>query len=151
MAGVNFVFNNQLGRFRARCELPLTNDGLVVVLLEATGLEADATLRDYDDLAALIAGTSNEQTNQARKVFSAGVTITVNDTTDRVDIDIPDQVYTALGGNAIAKLLVCYDPDTTAGTDATIEPLTAHSWDVTPDGSDVTAVIAATGFVGATG
>jgi hypothetical protein len=73
-------------------------------------------------------------------------TITVDDTNDRVDIDIADQTYTALGGNATGKLLICWDGDTTTGTDANIRPLTAHSFDITPDGTDVQAIIAASGF-----
>ena len=36
--------------------------------------------------------------------------------------------------------------DTTAGTDANIVPLTMHDFVVTPDGSDITAQIAAAGF-----
>lgn len=147
MAGVDFVFNNAKGRIRTFAELPAAADALVIVLLEATGLEADATLRDYDDLSALIAGTSNEQTNQARKSISAGITVTIDDTNDRLDIDIPDQVWTALAGNAIAKLLVTYDGDTAAGTDANITPLSAHSFDITPDGTDVTAQIATAGVM----
>ena len=146
----DFVFNNAKGEVKTLCALPAANDALVTVLLEATGVEADATLKDYDDLLALLAGTSNEQTNQARKTITASITITVNDTTDLVDIDVPDQVWTALSGNAIAKLLFCYDGDTTGGTDANIRPLTSHDFAVTPDGSDVTAQIAAAGFFRAT-
>jgi hypothetical protein len=137
--------NNVKGEVKTLCALSAANDALVYVLLEATGLEADATLKDYDDLSALLAGTSNEQTNQGRKSVTSA-TITVDDTNDRVDIDIADQTYAALGGNATGKLLICWDGDTTAGTDANIRPLTAHSFDVTPDGTDVSAVIAASGF-----
>jgi hypothetical protein len=146
MAGSNGVFNNQKGRFRSRFELPNANDAILIVLLEASGLEADDTLNNYDDLAALLAAANNEQTNQARKSITAGITITVDDTNNRVDIDIADQVYTALGGNAIGKLLACYDPDTMIGIDSIVEPLTYHSFDVTPDGSDVTAVIDTAGL-----
>jgi hypothetical protein len=32
---------------------------------------------------------------------------------------------------------VCYDNDTTAGTDANIVPLTMFDFAITPDGSDV--------------
>jgi hypothetical protein len=142
----DFVFNNVKGEVKTLCGLPAANDALIVVLLEAAGVEADATLKDYDALDTLLAGASNEQTNQARKVISASVTITVDDTNDRVDIDIPDQVWTALGGSAVGDLLVCYDGDTTGGTDANIRPLTCHDWAITPDGSDVTAVVATAGF-----
>lgn len=145
MAGTDFVFNIAKGKVKYYCELPASADALIVVPLEAAGLEADATLKDYDDLATLLAGSSNEQTTMGRKTLSSA-TITVDDTNDRVDIDIADLTWTGATGNAIAKLLVCYDNDTGAGTDANIVPLTAHSFDITPDGSDVTAQIAASGF-----
>lgn len=134
----DFVFNISKGRFVARAELPGVNDGLVVVLLEAAGLEADATLKDHDTLAALLAGTSNEQTVMGRKA-STGVTITVDDTLNLVDVDQNDVVWLAATGNTTGALLVCYDPDTTGGTDADIIPLTKHDFTVVPDGSDVTA------------
>lgn len=116
-----------------------------MVPIETTGIEADATMKDYDDLASLLAGSSNEQTTMGRKTITS-VTVTVDDTNDRVDIDFADQVWTGATGNAISKLLVCYDPDTTTGTDSTLVPLTAHDFVVTPDGSDVTAQVAAAGF-----
>ena len=125
------------------------NAVFTIVLLETTGLEADATLADYDELAALLAGTSNEQTNQARKTLSDADLAAVpapDDTNNRYDLDIPDITWTALAGNAISKLLVCFDPDSTAGTDSSIIPLTAHDFVVTPDSSDVTAQINTAGF-----
>lgn len=149
MAGSDFVFNIAKGKVKYYCELPASADALIVVILRSTNLEADATLKDYDDLSALLAGTSDEATNTgyARKTISSSVTITVDDTNDRVDIDVPDQVWTTvLAGDNWAKALFCYDGDTGAGTDANITPLTAHSFDVTTDGTDITAVIAASGF-----
>ena len=142
----DFCFNIAKGEVKKYCKLDGgANDALIVVPLETTGLEADATLKDYDDLAALLAGASNEQTTMGRKTITSAP-ITVDDANDLVDIDIADQTWTAATGNAVSKLLVCYDPDTTAGTDSTIIPLTAHDFVVTPDGSDITAQIAAAGF-----
>lgn len=142
----DFVLNIAKGKVKYYCELPAAADALIVVPLEVAGLEADATLKDYDDLAALLAGSSNEQTTWGRKTISSGIAITVDDTNDRVDIDIPDQTWTAATGNAVGALLICYDNDTGAGTDSNIVPLTKHDFAITPDGSDVTAVIAASGF-----
>lgn len=141
----DFVFNISKGKVKYYCELPATDDALIIVPIEATGIEADATLKDYDDLAALLGGSSNEQTTMGRKTVSAA-TITVDDTGDKVDVDIADQTWTGATGNAIAAVLVAYDPDTTGGADGTIVPLTKHDFAVTPDGSDVTAVIATAGF-----
>lgn len=124
------------------------NSALIIVLLEASGIEADSTLKDYDDLSSLLAGTSNEQTTMGRKTLTDSdlAASSTDDTNDRVDLDIPDQTWTGATGNAVAKLLVCFDPDTTGGTDSSIVPLTAHDFSITPDGSDVTAQIAAAGF-----
>lgn len=141
----DFVFNIAKGKVAYYSTLPATNDALIVVPIEATGLEADATLKDYDDLAALLAGTSNEQTTIGRKTITS-VTVTVDDTNDRVDIDFADPVWTAATGNALGALVICYDADTTAGTDANLIPLTKHDFAVTPNGTDLTGVVATSGL-----
>ena len=124
------------------------NSRLLIVPLETTGLEADATLKDYDTLALLLAGSSNEQSTIGRKTIVAGsITLTVDDTNDRLDIDMSDITWTAGTGNAISALLVCYIPDgVSPGADSTVIPLSKHDFVVTPDGSDITAQIAAAGF-----
>lgn len=135
----NLVFNIALGKVKYYAELPGTSDALLIVALETTGLEADATLRDYDDLAALLAGSSNEQTTiGARKVISAGLTLNVDDTANTFTLDIPAQTYTAPTGNAISAFLVCYDPDTGTGTDSSVIPLLKHDVTWTPDGNNAT-------------
>jgi len=143
------VFNIAKGRVAHYASLPATNDALVYVLLQSTGLDADATLVDFDDLEALLAANSEcNATNYTRKTVTSA-TITVDDTNDRVDIDIADQTWTSLGGatnNTIAKLLICYDPDTTTGDDGDIIPLTHHDLSLTTDGNDVTVQINTAGF-----
>lgn len=146
----DFVFNIALGRVAYYSTLPAANDALIVVLLKSTGIVADATLRDYDDLSALLAGATDECdfTSYVRKT-AASVTVTVDDSAERVDTDFADITWTAAGGatnNTIAKLIVCYDNDTTGGTDSNIIPLTAHDFSVTTDGSDLVAQVAAAGF-----
>lgn len=141
----DFVYNNVKGEVKTLATLGAANDALVFILLEATGIEADDVLNNADDAAALVAGATNEQTNQARKTATTAP-ITVDDTNNRVDIDVADQTWTALGGNAISDVVIAWDGDTTTGTDANIRPLTQHDFTITPDGSDVTAQIAATGF-----
>ena len=44
---------------------------------------------------------------------------------------------TAASGNAISKLLVCYDSDTTGGADSAIIPLTMFDFSATPSGIDI--------------
>lgn len=141
----DFVFNIALGRAAYYGTLPAASDALIIVPIETSGIEADGTLRDYDDLATLLAAANNEQSTMGRKTVSS-VTVTVDDTNNRVDLDIADQTWTAATGNAISAILVCYDPDTGAGTDSSIIPLTKHDATVTPDGSDITLSIAASGF-----
>lgn len=147
----DFVFNIAKGRVHQLAKNvddgSPANSRLIAVPLESAGLEADATLKDHDDLAALLAGTSNEQTTMGRKtIAAANIAITVDDTNERVDIDIDDLVWTGATGNAVGAIVICYDPDNTSGTDADLIPLTKHDFSVTPDGSDITAQVNAAGF-----
>jgi hypothetical protein len=141
----DFAFNINKGKVKYYAELPAAADALVVVPIEATGVEADDTLNNYDDLGTLLAAANNEQSTMGRKSITS-VTITVDDTNNRVDIDVADQVWAGATGNAVSDLLFCYDGDTGAGTDSNITPLTCHDFAVTPDGSDITAVINSAGF-----
>ncbi|WP_416976700.1 hypothetical protein [Streptomyces sp. T028] len=137
----NIVFNVALGRLAYYASLPAANDALIMVPLESSGLVADSTMRDYDTLSDLLAGASNEQTTVGRKTL-ASVSVTINDTNDRVDIDAADVTWTSPTGNAIGALVICYDPDTTTGTDADLIPLTKHDLTWTPDGNNFALTIA---------
>lgn len=152
----DFVFNVAKGRITELYNRVDTGDPansrLKIVVLATSGLETDAVLKDLDTLSAVVAGTTNEVTNSgyARKTLTSTdlAAFTPDDTNDRVDLDIPDQTWTAVAaGDGWSKLLVCYIPDgVTPGADTTVIPLTAHDFVVTPDGSDITAVIATAGF-----
>jgi len=137
----NITLNIALGRVAYYASLPATNDALIMVPLETTGLVADSVMRDYDNLSLLLAGASNEQTTVGRKTL-ASVTVTVNDTDDRVDIDAADVTWTAPTGNAVGAVVICYDPDTTAGTDTDLIPLTKHDITWSPDSNNFTLTIA---------
>ena len=137
----NLVFNQALGRVAYYASLPAANDALIMVPLESSGLETDAVLRDKDTLTDVVAGSTNEQTTVGRKTL-ASVTVTVNDTNDRVDIDAADVTWTSPTGNAIGAVVICYDPDTTGGTDADLIPLTKHDITWTPDGNNFVLTIA---------
>lgn len=151
------VFNIAKGRVVEYYNRVENNDpsasALIIVLLKAN--EAEATLIDRDDLSAVLAeaGTTEADfTNYARKTLTdveLAALPAPDDTNDRYDIDLPDQTWTSAGGatnNTLTKLLVCYDNDTGAGTDANIIPLTHHDFAATTDGSDLTAQFAAAGF-----
>lgn len=145
----DFVFNVAKGKAAYYASLPAANDALVAVPLESSGLEADATLKDYATLQTLLAGSSNEQTLMGRKTL-ASVSATINNTADWVDVDAADFTWIAATGNAVGAVVICYDPDTTTGTDSDLIPLTKHDFVVTPGGADITAQVDVGGFYRAT-
>lgn len=140
----DFIYNIAKGAFVEKFRDGAANG--IVLLLKAA--EADATLADRDDLAALLAEAGNTEavfTNYARKTGLTG-TITVDDANDRVDVDIPDQTWTAAGNGAndtLTDLIVAYEE---AAADATRIPLSNHDFAVTTDGSDLTVQFNAAGF-----
>lgn len=153
----DFVFNQAKGKLaewgeRINADDP-ANAVLVVGLLASSGLEAQSVLEDKDDFSALVSGTTDEATNTgyARKTIdqAGGLTVTIDDTNNRTDVDIPDQTWSGVandGTGAIGALVTGYDSDSTGGTDANIKPGTHHDFAVTPDGSDITAQFDAAGF-----
>lgn len=151
----DLVFNRSLGRGvefaeRVNANDP-TNSAFVIAAFNTSA--TDATLKDLDTLAAIEADANTAEvtnTGYARKTLdnTGGITVTYDDTNDRVDVDVPDQTWTAVAaGTAWTDLVFAYDSDTTAGTDANIVPITLHDFAVTPDGSDITAQIATAGFL----
>lgn len=148
------VFNISKGRgteyvTRVNANDP-TNSVILIDILATSGLEADSVLQDVDTFTALVAGTTNFVTQASiRKTLdqTGGLVITTDDTNDRVDIDMPDQTWTAVAvGDGWSRLVTGYDSDSTAGTDANVVPWTKHDFVVTPDTSDITAVIPTAGF-----
>lgn len=149
------VFNIAKGKVAAYVERVATNDpatsAIVLVLLKT--VETDATIVDYDTLAALLAGSNTEAdfTNYARKVMTdSEVTAPTPDDTNNWQVaDLPDKTWTSAGGttdNTLAKMLVCYDPDTTSGSDSDIVPLCYFDFNYTTDGTDLQAVFDTVGF-----
>lgn len=141
------VFNIAKGAVAEKVRDGASN--LIVMLLKVN--ETEATFRDRDTLADMLGGGSTEAdfTSYARKTGVTG-TITVDDTNDRVDVDIPDQTWAPAGGalnNTLTKLVVAYQE---SAADSGRIPLTHHDFAVTTDGSDLTAQINAAGFFRAT-
>lgn len=140
----NIVFNIAKGRVveyynRVKSNDP-ANAAIILVPIETSGLEADATLIDADTLAALIAGATNEQTTMGRKTLTDADLAALpapDDGNDRYDVSLPTVTWSAATGNAISKIAVCYDPDTTGGTDSNIVPLTMFDFAQTPSGADI--------------
>ena len=154
----DIVFNISKGRvaeFYNRVDLSdPTNAVLVMVAFVST--DTDAVIEDIDTLALLEAASNTaEATNSgyARQQLDDTdiVAFAPDDTNNRVDLDIPDQKFTAvIAGDVLYDIAICYDSDSTGGTDANIVPCTWHDFIVTPNGGDITANIAAAGFFRAT-
>lgn len=150
----NFIFNVALGQvvgyYRRVDENDPANSVLSVIALDANG-DTDATMRTRETLSALLAGTANEVTNSGygRKTLTDAdiVAFAADHVNNRVDLDIPDQTFTSIGaGTPWTDIVIAYDNDSTSGTDASIIPLTLHDFAVTPNGGDITVVIATAGF-----
>lgn len=116
-----------------------------VMLLKVS--ETDADLIDRAEIEALLVASNTESnaTNYARKT-GLTLSITVDNTNNRVDADCPDQTWSSLGGatnNTLTDALVCYEE---AGADATRIPLSLHDFALTTTGNDVTIQFNASGF-----
>lgn len=140
----NIVFNIAKGRIveyynRVKSNDP-ANSAIILVPIETVGLETDAVLMDTASLAALIAGTTNEQITMGRKVLTdieLAALPAPDLVNDRYDVALPTTTWTGATGNAISKIAVCYDNDTATGTDANIIPLTMFDFAQTPSGADI--------------
>lgn len=138
------VFNVAKGAFVEKFRDGAANG--IVLLLETA--EADAALSDHDALDVLLGAAGNTEaafTNYARKTGLTG-TITVDDSNERVDVDIPDQTWTSAGNGTnetLAKLVVAYEE---SAADSGRIPLTHHDFSPTTDSSDLTAQFNAAGF-----
>lgn len=143
MSGGNFIFNVAKGSAGEMARDDATKFGMLLLQV----VEADATLIDRDTVAAILAAANTEATftNYGRKT-ALTATRTVDDTNDRVDLDLPDQTWAAAGGatnNTIVKLIIFYEE---AAGDATRIPITAHDFDYVTTGTDLLAQLNAAGF-----
>ncbi len=149
------IFNIALGRigelYNRVDQNDPANSALIIVAINTTA--TDAVLKDLDTLSAVLADANTaEATNSgyARKVLTDAdlAAFAADDANDRVDLDFADQTWSAVAatGGAWTDLLICYDSDTTGGTDANIVPLAMYDFAVTPDGSDIIAQLNAAGF-----
>lgn len=146
------VPNIAKGKVASLAALPATNDAIIAVPIKTASLPTDEQFRDAATLAAILAiGTEN--TTMTRKTLT-NVTVTVDNTANETRVDSDDVSWTAgqmaSGGGAVSKLVLCYDDDTTGGTDANLIPLVALDMVVTPDGNAFTYQFASNGWYAAT-
>ncbi len=142
----NFTFNIAKGRIVEYYNRVENNDpaasALVLVPLSASGTEAQG--QDLDTLAAVEADANfAEQTagGWVRKTLTDTQLAALpapDDTNNRYAVPVPEVTWTGpTAGSNTTGLLICYDADTAAGTDANVIPLTHHDFVVTADGNDV--------------
>lgn len=147
-----FIFDNAKGRWVEKFLLPIGGDNIVVVLLQSSGLQADATLNNYTFLSQLLAGGNTEAgfTNYARKVLAAAdLSVSVNTGTGVTTVDAVDQVWNSAGGalnNTMGAICFCYRP-TSGSADSAILLLSKHDFATTTTGGNLTAQIPSIGTV----
>lgn len=145
------VFNQALGRevelYNRIDSNDPANSAFIMLVLTDVGLVSDSVLKDYDTLADLLAGASNEVTNTgyARKTLTDAAlsAYTVDDVNDQILLTLPLQTFTTISaGDSWSKVVVAYDSDTTAGTDANVVPVAAADLRIAgsvivPNGSNI--------------
>lgn len=125
-----------------------TNSAIIIVPIDA-GSATDDNIRDADTLAAILAlgGGMTERSSSGwnRKTLTdADITFgSPDDSANTMSVVISDQTWTPTAG-AVTDLLVCYDSDTTGGTDSNILPIGVLDFAITPDGSIVTMDVGST-------
>lgn len=112
----------------------LPHDAIVWVLLKSAGLEADPLLRRRTTLADILLGsgaTSVEAnfTGYARLTHRASIIYNCDQVADQATVnDTTDPSWLPTTAQALGKIVACYDPDTTSGTDADLIPLMADDF-----------------------
>lgn len=148
----DIVFNIAKGRVAELYNRVKTADpsaARLYVIPISAGAVSDATALDVDTFADLVTAGVTERTANGwnRKTLAAAdlASMAPDDTNNRMDIDIPDQTWTAVSTDAVTDLVICYSA-TASPTNAQLVPLTQHDFAVTPSGGDVTMQVAAAGF-----
>lgn len=150
----DFVFDVAKGRTtelvtRVNANDP-ANSAIIIVAINTTAL--DTTLKGYATLQAVLDDANTIQVTNAgysRRVLTdtSSMTITVDTQAHRVDVDMPDQTFSAIAAGTVwTDLLLCYDSDTTSGTDTNIIPLVQLDFPVTPDGGNIIVQFSSGGF-----
>jgi len=146
----NFVFNISLGRVvQYAINVDTNTPAASVMRLHAWVSSATDDLTNNADTvteleAVAAVAEATPYTNQP--MTDADITVTVNDTTNLVDVDSADLTFTAVASQtAWSDLSISYDDDG-SDTDTTNLLQTYHDFIVTPNGGDITAQFAAAGW-----
>lgn len=119
------------------------NSGILLMLSAA---EADSALQDRTDLSDLLGAAGNTEatnTGYSRKTGIA-VTVTIDQSNDRVDVDMADQTFSSVAsGGTWDKAVFAHER---TASEAGRIPCTHQDTTITPDGSDITIELNASGF-----
>lgn len=140
-----FVFNIAKGRVAEFYNRVQTNDPANSALLIVPifrGSTPNSTLEDKETLADLLTVATERTTGGWSRLVLTDADLAAfaaDHTNNRVRLSLVAKTWpeVLVGSGAITDLVVCYDADTTAGTDANIVPLTCHVYPVTPNGAAV--------------
>jgi len=148
----NFQFNVAKGQIKTLFNNVATStpsSSAIIVVPLAADSEDDETLKDHDTLAALLAEDNTEQTDLGRKELQgADVTVTVNDSTNKLILDMADSItWAAATGDPIDKLIFCYAADKDNDSDTAIVPLLAYDFEANPSGIDIIVSAHANGLI----
>lgn len=151
----DFIYDRSLGSIaelynRVKGDSP-ANSAFVICALVDSPVDTDASLRVRQFLSGVLSVNTSEASNSnyARKVLTESdlVAFSFDTVNHRVDLDLPDQTWTAVAaGDDWGDVVISYDADTTSGTDANITPMCQFDFDVSPDGNDITLQFGADGF-----
>jgi hypothetical protein len=142
----DFVYNIALGR-RGDDWSTATIRALLL-----TVKEADDTLRDYDNVGAILGGSNTETTatGYSRITDISPSAPSVDDTNNRTDFDAADLSFGALG-NGTNQSIVGVETYKFVTDDAGSTPISHHDLSFTTDGSSVTIQWATAGVWRAAG
>lgn len=151
----DFAFNIAKGRmveFAQRVKGGDPAASRLVLLALSTNAPTESTAKDADTFAALVTAGAVEATNggYAKKIITAAdITMNIDDTGEKYWVDLADQTWAAVAaGSAWVALILGYSP-VTSPANADIVPIGHYDFAVTPDGSDITAQVNASGVFSA--
>jgi len=152
----NYVFGTAgLGKIRSLADDVLAggNDAFIWIPMLTSGTAEQAeTLADFAAVEA-DANFSEQTTGGWARIThdetGDGLVSAFDATNNRWEVDSNDLVWAAPSTNTVG-LIVCYDPDTTSGTDSTLVPLLHLDMVVTGNSQQVTFQFNAEGWFNAT-
>lgn len=148
---------NEFGRGSA---IEIANDGAVTgekdvfMVLLLKKVEVDSLLNNHSKVSELLLSSGNTEanfTNYERKLRLLA-TVTVDDTNDRADLDLPDQTWISAGGlldpqnNDLKKVIIAWNKGLDGTDPVGMLLITFHDLTTTTNGGDLEIRFNASGF-----